>query len=110
MEYISDSMKVKRLCQLIDGDDGVTCDDVDASLASITNRSRFHWRQESPLVASVRKGRRDLVSHLIDVGKLDVNSRCNDPKNWCPLAAAIANNDFEMARLLVNRFKAGNSR
>ena len=108
MDYMGDSMRVKQLCRLIDSNDGVTRDEVDASLRPIANKSRFHWRQESPLVTSVRKGRQDLVEHLIAVAKFDVNSRCNDPRNWCPLAAAIANNDFEMARLLVNRFKAGN--
>jgi hypothetical protein len=49
----------------------------------------------------------DVVEHLLKVGRFDVNSRCNDPANWCPLAAAIRSNHLEMARLLVDRFKAG---
>jgi ankyrin repeat protein len=57
------------------------------------------WRQFSPLISSVKKDRQDLVKLLIEKGKFDVNSRCNDPNNWSALSVAIANNNHDMANI-----------
>ncbi len=65
------------------------------------------WRQFSPLISSVKKDRQDLVKLLIEKGKFDVNSRCNDPNNWTALSVAIANNNHDMAQFLVSSMGAG---
>ena len=103
-----ESVKIRKLCHLIESE-RITYDYFEQIVRQISNKSRPTWRRESPLVSSAKKGRQDFVEHLIEVEKFDVNSRCSDPVNWCPLAAAIANRHYEMARVLVLRYKAGKS-
>ena len=62
-----------KLHNLID-DDKSELDDLKASLAKIDNKVRLEWTEHgNPLVWAVKKNRRDLIKHMVNIDKFNIN-------------------------------------
>ena len=98
--------ELRQLHRLIN-DDKSDMEDVKASLAKIANKARLEWTNGNPLVLAVKKNRRDLIKHMVNFEKFNIDAiskNCKVNLFWISLFL-IAVHHWRIFVFLLHFFK-----
>ena len=95
---------IEELCESIENQN-LSLNEAHYVFSKLSRTSRKEWAGSSPLISAVKKDRKSLVSQMIFRDNFDINSTTKFFRNgeWCALATALHNGNFELAKYLESK-------